>query len=30
MSGIYIQGMEMPKSCPCELIGIGYDCVALS
>ena len=22
---IYIQGMEMPKSCPCELIGIGYD-----
>lgn len=25
MSGIYITGMEMPKSCPCELIGIGYD-----
>lgn len=25
MSGIYIHGMEMPKSCPCELIGIGYD-----
>lgn len=22
---IYIKGMEMPKSCPCELIGIGYD-----
>lgn len=25
MSGIYIPGMAMPKSCPCELIGIGYD-----
>lgn len=24
MSGIYIP-MEMPKSCPCELVGIGYD-----
>ena len=23
--GVYIKGMEMPKSCPCELIGIGYD-----
>lgn len=22
---VYIKGMEMPKSCPCELIGIGYD-----
>jgi hypothetical protein len=25
MSGIYIKGMEMPKSCPCELLGTGYD-----
>lgn len=24
MSGVYIN-MEMPKSCPCELLGIGYD-----
>lgn len=23
--GIYIKGMEMPKSCPCELTGVGYD-----
>jgi len=23
--GIYIKGMEMPTSCPCELIGYGYD-----
>ena len=23
--GIYIPGMEFPKSCPCELVGIGYD-----
>ena len=23
--GVYIKGMEMPKSCPCELLGIGYD-----
>lgn len=22
---IYIPGMEFPKSCPCELVGIGYD-----
>ena len=22
---ILIKGMEMPKSCPCELAGIGYD-----
>ncbi len=22
---ILIKGMEMPKSCPCELIGVGYD-----
>ena len=22
---ILIKGMEMPKSCPCELVGIGYD-----
>lgn len=22
---ILIRGMEMPKSCPCELLGIGYD-----
>lgn len=24
MSGVYIN-MEMPKSCPCELVGVGYD-----
>ena len=23
--GVYIKGMEMPTSCPCELLGIGYD-----
>lgn len=23
--GVYIKGMEMPKSCPCELVGVGYD-----
>ena len=23
--GVYIKGMEMPESCPCELLGIGYD-----
>ena len=23
--GVYIKGMEMPKSCPCKLIGDGYD-----
>lgn len=23
--GVYIKDMEMPKSCPCELLGIGYD-----
>ena len=22
---ILIKGMEMPTSCPCELLGIGYD-----
>lgn len=22
---VYIKGMEMPTSCPCELIGNGYD-----
>lgn len=22
---ILIKGMEMPKSCPCELVGVGYD-----
>ena len=22
---ILIKGMEMPTSCPCELIGVGYD-----
>ena len=22
---VYIRGMEMPKGCPCELIGDGYD-----
>ena len=25
MSGVFIKGMEMPKGCPCELIGDGYD-----
>lgn len=25
MSDILIRGMEMPTSCPCELLGIGYD-----
>lgn len=23
--GIYLPNMEMPTSCPCELLGIGYD-----
>lgn len=23
--GVYIIGMEMPESCPCELVGVGYD-----
>ena len=23
--GVYIKGMEMPKSCPCKLVGVGYD-----
>lgn len=23
--GVYIKDMEMPESCPCELLGIGYD-----
>ena len=23
--GVYIKGMEMPTSCPCKLIGVGYD-----
>ena len=23
--GVYIKGMEMPKSCPCILVGVGYD-----
>ncbi len=23
--GIYIKDMEMPTSCPCELVGHGYD-----
>jgi hypothetical protein len=23
--GVYIKGIEMPTSCPCELLGIGYD-----
>ena len=23
--GVYIKGMEMPASCPCELLGNGYD-----
>ena len=23
--GVYIESMEMPTSCPCELLGIGYD-----
>lgn len=22
---VYIPGMELPKNCPCELVGIGYD-----
>ena len=22
---VLIKGMEMPKNCPCELVGIGYD-----
>lgn len=26
MSGVYIN-MEMPKSCPCELLGVGYDLI---
>lgn len=25
MSDILIRGIDMPKSCPCELLGIGYD-----
>ena len=25
MSDILVKGMEMPTSCPCELLGIGYD-----
>lgn len=23
--GVYIKGMEMPESCPCKLVGVGYD-----
>ena len=23
--GVYIKNMEIPTSCPCELLGIGYD-----
>ena len=23
--GVYIKGMNMPKSCPCGLVGVGYD-----
>ena len=23
--GVYIKGIEMPTSCPCKLIGVGYD-----
>lgn len=23
--GVYIKGMEMPKRCPCGLVGVGYD-----
>lgn len=22
---VLIKGMKMPKSCPCELVGVGYD-----
>lgn len=22
---VLIKGMEMPKSCPCKLVGVGYD-----
>ena len=22
---VIVKGMEMPKSCPCELVGVGYD-----
>lgn len=25
MSEVLIKGMKMPKSCPCELVGVGYD-----
>ena len=24
---VYIKGMEMPKDCPCELLGVGYDLI---
>ena len=23
--GVYIKGMKMPKSCPCEFVGVGYN-----
>ena len=23
--GVYIKEMEIPKSCPCKLVGVGYD-----
>lgn len=22
---VLVKGMKMPKSCPCELVGVGYD-----
>lgn len=22
---VLVKGMELPKSCPCELVGVGYD-----
>lgn len=25
MSEVLIKGIKMPKSCPCELVGVGYD-----
>ena len=25
MSDILIKNMKLPKSCPCELVGVGYD-----
>lgn len=25
MSEVLIKGMKMPKSCPCELVGVGYN-----